>query len=172
VAPRTTRVSWQMANASRRDLSSAFDDMLSKSRKSLDELYRGGSGSSRAASVFRTSQVSDAGVSRTAAGGATSELGADSIAVRTLNERLGRDWRYEISERKRDGDEAIVLCKLILGKDGASRAQFGRAIISSVAVAGASGGVAFKVSGGDAGSERDAFRRATEAALMNCADII
>ena len=31
--------------------------------------------------------------------------------------------------QQRDGDEAIVLCKLFLGKDGAVRTQFGRAKI-------------------------------------------
>ncbi len=50
--------------------------------------------------------------------------------MRRLNERFGNDWRYEIAEQQRAGDEAIVLCKLILGKDGAVRTQFGRAKIS------------------------------------------
>ena len=61
--------------------------------------------------------------------------------MRRLNERFGNDWRYEIAEQQRDGDEAIVLCKLVLGKDGAVRTHFGRARISEGPVAGASGGV-------------------------------
>ena len=89
-----------------------------------------------------------------------------------MNERFGNDWRYEITEQRRDGDEAIVLGKLFLGKEGAVRSQFGRAKISEGPVAGHSGGVRFKIgSAGAEQGERDAFRRATEAALMNCADL-
>ena len=50
-----------------------------------------------------------------------------------LNERFGSDWRYEVAEQQRDGDEAIVLCKLTFGKEGAVRTQFGRAKIPSEA---------------------------------------
>ena len=103
----------------------------------------------------------------------SARLDPDSPVARRLNERFGNDWRYEIAEQQRDGDEAIVLCKLILGKEGAVRTQFGRAKISQGPVVGASGDVRFKL--GVAGAEqdeRDAFRRAAEAALMNCVDLI
>jgi hypothetical protein len=160
-----------MANAPRRELSSAFDDMLSKSKKSLDDLYRGAPGGNSTKPVFLRSQA-PGGVSAASGTSSGTVLGDDSIAVRTLNERLGRDWRYEVAEQKRDGDEAIVLCKLTFGKDRVSRAQFGRAKMSSESVAGASGGVAFKLGAGSASAESEAFRRATEAALMNCAALI
>ena len=53
------------------------------------------------------------------------------------------------------------------------RTQFGRARISGSPVAAASGGVRFKIGGsGTEQDERDAFRRAAEAALMNCVDLI
>jgi hypothetical protein len=100
-------------------------------------------------------------------------LGAVSPAARRLNERFGSDWHYEIAEQKREGDEAIVLGKLTFGRDNAVRTQFGRAMISGNPVAAASGGVRFKVGGpGTEQDERDAFRRAAEAALTNCVDLI
>ena len=99
-------------------------------------------------------------------------LDADSPAARRLNERFGDDWRFEIAEQTRDGDEAIVLCKLIFGKDGAVRTQFGRARISG---AGCRSERRRAIQGRRRGrrpDERDAFRRAAEAALMNCVDLI
>jgi hypothetical protein len=161
-----------MVDASRSDFSSAFDDMLSKNKQSLAELYRGsesivGSGVPAGSAIGRE----NAGVPPPRSGRAAA-LASDSAAVRLLNERLGSGWRFEIVDEKRDGDEAIILCRLILGKDGAVRAQFGRAKIASGAVTGASGGVRFKVGGTSTQDEREAFGRATEAALMNCADLI
>ncbi len=139
-----------MANPQRPGPSSVFDDMLMQSKKRFDALSRGGPAT--AAPIVRPDP--------------------DSPVTRVLNERFGNDWRYEITEQRRDGDEAIVLCKLFLGKEGAVRSQFGRARISEGPVAGVSGGVRFKIgSAGTEKGERDAFRRATEAALMNCADL-
>jgi hypothetical protein len=93
--------------------------------------------------------------------------------MRRLNERFGSDWRYEITEQRRESGEAIVLCKLTFGKDGAVRTQFGRAAFSYGAVTGAADGVRFSLgAGGSTADERDAFRRAAEAALMNCIELI
>ena len=52
------------------------------------------------------------------------------------------------------------------------RTQFGRAKDSQEPVAGATGGVRFKVGARARPDEREAFRRATEAALTNCAELI
>ena len=66
-----------------------------------------------------------------------------------------------------------MLCRLTFGKDNAVRTQFGRAKISGSPVVAASEGVRFKVGGpGSEQDVRDAFRRAAEAALMNCIDLI
>jgi len=160
-----------MANTQRPVISSVFDDMLSKTRKSFDKLY-----SSRQLPAGPSAAGSKSVLRRQKTPTSPSEnlqIDADSPAARRLNERLGDDWRFEIAEQKRDGDEAIVLCKLIIGKDGAVRTQFGRAKIQRASVAGASGGVRFQVGGTAAApDEREAFRRATEAALMNCAELI
>ena len=161
-----------MANTQRPELSSVFDDMLAQSKQQFDNLYLGGRPST---SGSPASTYGPVGSQATAvpSPAASAQLDSGSAAARRLNERFGNDWRYEIAEKQRDGNEAIVLCKLILGKDGAVRAQFGSAKISEGPAAGASNGVRFKVGAASAEQdERDAFRRATEAALTNCIDII
>jgi hypothetical protein len=152
---------------------SVFDEMLVQTRKKFDDLYQGGPPRAGNAGLV----ASQFGPERTGvpspAIASSLRLGPDSPAVRQLNERFGDNWRYEIAEQQRDGDEAIVLCKLTFGKEGASRTQFGRAKISRGHVAGASGGVRFTLNA--AGSEpdkNDASRRAAEAALINCIEVI
>ena len=163
-----------MANTQRPELSSVFDDLLVQNKKRFDDLYRGGRSHGGAPATAAKGPVGrERSTVAPLAATPSTRLDPDSPAARRLNERFGDDWRYEIAEQQRVGDEAIVLCKLILGKEGAVRTQFGRAKISQAPVVGASGDVRFKL--GVAGAEpdeRDAFRRAAEAALMNCVDII
>ena len=162
------------ANTPRPQLSSVFDDMLTKSKRSLDDLYRGGlsraGGSSAQVRPFAARTTTTA---RHAAGSLPSKVDPDSPAARWLNEHVGGNWRYEISAQKREGDEAIVLGKLTFGRENAIRTQFGRAKITGDTVAASSGGLRFKVGGaGSEQDEREAFRRAAEAALSNCVDLI
>jgi hypothetical protein len=158
-----------MADPQRPELLSVFDDMLVQNKKRLDDLFRGGRAQAGEPAA-RSPGV--AGKSQTVAAAPTVRLDPDSAAVRLLNERFGNDWRYEISEQRRAGDEVIVLCKLVLDRDGAVRTQFGRARISEGPVGGVSGGVRFKIGSETAEyGEREAFRRAAEAALMNCAGL-
>ena len=174
MAARPARLN-KMANAQRPELSSVFDEMLAQNKKRFDDLYgsrRPQAGAFATGAAPSAEQGRPAGLSPITAAG-TGGLNADSVAVRRLNERFGSDWRYEVANQRRDGDEAIVLCKLIFGKDSAVRTQFGRARIGGVQVSGASGDVRFKFGTADAAQdESDAFRRATEAALMNCADLV
>ncbi len=152
-----------MAESRRPEPTSVFDDMLALSKKRFDDLYV--RGQARTSASFAAARLP--------AAPPPARLGPDSAVVRRLRERFGDDWRYEIAEQQRDGDEAIVLCKLTFGKDGAVRTQFGRARISSAPLSGASGGVRFKLDAADPKpDEDDAFRRATEAALSNCLDLI
>jgi hypothetical protein len=160
-----------MANTPRPQLSSAFDEMLAKTKTRFDDLYLGGAprGAETVAPAGPVGRrVPQAGMPR-----AASMAAADSAAAQLLNERFGQDWRYEIAEETRDGDEAIVLGRLTFGRHHSVRTQFGRATISGSPVIAASGGVRFKVGGSSTEhDERDAFRRAAEAALMNCIDLI
>jgi hypothetical protein len=157
-----------MATTPRPELSSAFDSMLGQAKKRFDDLYRGGQRQTGGATAPPKPFTS-----RNATPAASAKLGPDSPAARRLNERFSSDWRFEIAEQTRDGDEAIVLGRLAFGKDNAVRTQFGRARISGNPVAATSDGMRFKVGGaGTEQDERDAFRRAAEAALMNCVDLI
>ena len=152
---------------------SAFDDMLAQSKKRFDDLYDREPPAARApfgAAQTRSVQSWDrlGAASKTS----TTPLDSKSPAFHRLNERFGDgNWRFEVAEQQRDGDEAIVLCRLIFGSEGAVRAQFGRATIGAKSVAGASGGLKFKLGAGGNADERDAFRRATEAALISCAEL-
>jgi hypothetical protein len=162
------------ANTPHPQLSSVFDDMLTKSKRSLDDLYRGGlSRAGEPSAQARPFAGRTTTTARHAAGSLPSKVDPDSAAARWLNEHFGGKWRYEISAQKREGDEAIVLGKLTFGRENVIRTQFGRAKISGDAVAASSGGLRFKVGGaGSEQDEREAFRRAAEAALSNCVDLI
>lgn len=160
-----------MASTPRPQLSSAFDGMLAQTKKRFEDLYRGGEPQTGNATAPATPSFSRVAVTRVPV--ASPKLGADSPTARRLNEHFGSDWRFEVAEQTRDGDEAIVLGKLTFGRGNAVRTQFGRARISGVPVTAASGGVRFKIGGsGTEADEREAFRRAAEAALMNCVDLI
>lgn len=159
-----------MADPKRGGLSSAFDDLLSQNKRRFDDLDVSrrlgpgvGSGSKPLAADAR-----DRGAAAVASA-ARNEL--DSPAIRRLNERFGPDWHYEIAEQKRSGDEAIVLCRLHFGKHGFVRTQFGRAKLVAAVTNGSAGDVRFSLQSTEDG-EREAFRRATEAALMNCIALI
>lgn len=161
-----------MAETRRPEHSSVFDDMLAQTKKQFDDLYRGPRrAGERAASIESPTATDRDSGARTAK--PSGRLDANSSpAVRLMNERFGNDWRYEISEQRREAGEAIVLCRLTFGKDGAVRTQFGRAA-SSGPVIGASDGVRFRSDTGFSGTdELAAFRRAAEAALMNCIELI
>lgn len=163
-----------MANQQETNLSSVFDGMLTQSKRQLDDLYRGSHGGvgglgKTAALTFGSEKIAPS-VSRPTS---SVDSADDSTAARRLRERFGNDWHYEIKERHRDGDEAIVLGRLTFGKQGAVRTQFGRAKLPGRPVAGASNGVQFRIGeASGARDEQDAFRRAAEAALASCVDLI
>jgi hypothetical protein len=161
-----------MANTPRPQLSSAFDDLLAQGRKHLDDLYCGGQPPTgkrvESATLFGNREIAAREPSVASIG-----PGADSAAARMLDERFGHEWHFQIAEQTRDGDDVIVLGKLTFSKGNAVRTQRGRARISPSPVAGTSGGVRFEVGGFvTEQDERDAFRRAAEAALTNCIDLI
>ena len=129
--------------------SSAFDEMLERSRRELDALSGGSDApalsptprtSSRASSRTslptppRTSSEPAGGRSSAAdrnvsAGGASasSPAASRSSAERALDEKLGADWRYEVLERTREGGELVVRCRITAPSRGISRTWFGSA---------------------------------------------
>ena len=148
--------------------------MLAQSKKRFGDLYGGGfSRVGESSAQARPFAVRETSASKPAAGARAAKIDSESAAARWLNEHFGNNWRYEIATQEREGDEAIVLGKLTFGREGAVRTQFGRARIAGDAVAAASGGLRFKVGAtGSEQDEREAFRRAAEAALSNCVDLI
>ena len=167
---------------------SAFDDLLAKNRRELDALYQGAAPSGRghaptASPVSgRPPGPADQGDRRAGVDGgaraAAEPSSAVSPAARLLDERYGDGWRFEITSRRREKDEAIVVGTLRLPGSGGVRAQFGSARISpgGGAGSGSAGGVAFSF-GGAAGesllaAEEAAFARAREDALARCAALL
>ena len=106
-----------------------------------------------------------------------------SEPVRILNERYGSGWRYEIADRRREADEVIVLCKLVIDETGATKSQFGSAFVGNgdrrQQAFGTANGVAFGVAtsandetAGPAMTEDAAYERAVAAALSKCVALL
>lgn len=192
-----------MADQRRSSMTSPFDEMLAETRRQMDELS--GPGSGRGTSATRqngaggdrpvpSSRPPEAHPSRTAAASASrfpESREAPSDAIRFLNDRYGERWRYEVTERRRDGDEVIVLCRLIIDDLGVAKSQFGQARVAGTSPQGhatghaighasgrAAGGVSFSIGPapaiGDAAvdPEEAAYQSAIERALAKCAGML
>lgn len=156
------------SSSSSTSAASSFDEMLERNRRELDGMYGG---------------IAWTGA-REPLPGAVSRAGpasAERPVVRRLNQRFGDKWRYEITERRRDGDEVIVLCRLTLPERNVTKAQFGLARIgragAGAAVRGSAGGVSFTLGAGEsvslAGDSEDAaYERAADDALAKCAAML
>ena len=175
---------------------SPFDDLLDKNRRDLDALYRGAGGSlprrtsappvgpaaaapdpaerSSPPPRSRERETSPPGPATTSAEPASSTA---SPAERLLSERYGDGWRFEITSRRRERDEVIVVGTLRLPGPGGVRTQFGSARISTAggSATGSAGGIAFSFAGenrvNSLAAEEAAFERACEDALMSCASL-
>ncbi len=167
---------------------SAFDDLLAKNRRDLDALYQsaGPSAPSRAPAAPATAPPAPAPASsapRDADPAAPSAPSATlpsiaSPAERLLDERYGDGWRFEVTSRRREKDEVIVVGTLRLPGSGGVRTQFGSARIAAAggSSTGSAGGVAFSFGEGAGESplaaEEAAFERAREDALASCAALL
>ena len=175
--------------------SSAFDELLERSRRELDALS-GGSDSPVLSPTSRTPSSVSAGPARAAvrsvAGGvsaraSTLPAASRSPAERALDERLGADWRYEVLDRTREGGELVVRCRVTAPSRGLSRTWHGSAPLGGTGRSGASGttgtagNVRFSLGGSaSAGAEthepiraeREAERQAVESALAACARLL
>ena len=141
-----------MANERRDRLSSGFDDMLDRNRQALDALYGGRTAPERAPRDRQPSAPEPA-------------TPASSDPKRFLDDRYGNGWAYEITERRRDGDEVIVLLKLTVADQNISKSQFGSARIGGAGngAAGTVDGVAFTLSPGPARADSEEAAYADEA---------
>ncbi len=161
-----------MAGDRRPSLSSAFDDMLERNWQELDGMYAG--------TADRTGRREPRAPSLPSADFQT-PLSSERPIVQQLNERFGDKWRYEITDRQRDGDDLVVLCKLTLPEKNVTKAQFGLARIGRAgggsAVHGSAGGVSFSLGASESGAlagdtENAAYERATDDALAKCAAML
>ena len=124
---------------------------------------------------------SEAHVSFSSSAAYKAKISTQRPIVEQLNQRFGDNWCYEVTDRQRDGNDVVVLCKLILPGKNVTKAQFGLARIGSAVagtgVQGSSSGVSFSLGTGETGSltgdtENAAFERATDDALTKCAAML
>ena len=176
---------------------SAFDELLERSRRELDALYEdaapatpaapGGSrGSPPRSEPAATAAEADGGDRGATPGDPAPVRGAmpasrgppspSTPVERLLDERYGDGWRFEITSRRREGNEAIVAGTLRLPGAGGMRTQFGSALVaaSGGGAPGSIGGVEFSFRKGEPprdprAVEEAAFERARQDALANCA---
>lgn len=162
--------------ADKRDsrLSSSFDGMLKANWRQFEALTNGvGARERDAATAPREGGIVVPTSPPSAPGPAPSD------AVRFLNDRYGDGWSYEVAERRREGDEVIVLCKLSIPDQDISKSQFGSATVHGAGGApgggGSADGIAFSLGseeGGDGDPEEAAFQRALNSALAKCAEML
>ena len=150
------------------EFSSPFDALLDQDRKRLDQLYRGPAGdrdsavpASRASPVVPRRQR-------------PARLPSDP--ARMLDEKFGDGWRHEVVERRHDGDDMVVRCRLTIADHGIDVTRSGRARIDLISerpqIVGSADGIPFSfrsedVSGAD-GAAEDAVARAVAEALAKC----
>lgn len=104
-----------------------------------------------------------------------------SEAARRLNERFGEGWSYQVTERRREGDELIVLCRVDIPDKDISKTQFGSAKVlkpgERFTLQGTVDGVPIAIAIGrgapvNRDPEESAFRRAVDVALAKCAELL
>ncbi len=153
-----------MADKREPRLSSSFDELLDANWRQFEALTNGIGTRERKAATPPSAP-------------ATSAPGP-SDAVRFLDDRYGDGWSYEIAERRREGDEVIVLCKLSIPDQDISKSQFGSATVSGTGGAtggGSADGISFSLGtedGGEGDPEEAAFQRALASALAKCAEML
>ena len=174
--------------------SSAFDELLERSRRELDALS-GGSGAPALSPTSRTSPSSphvrrrDGARRHEASRPERRHLRPRkrSPAERALDDKLGPGWRYEVLDRTREDNELVVRCRVTAPTRGVSRTWHGSAPLSGTGrggasgVAGTAGNVRFSLGARDqcvrslatpSGTEREAERQAIESALAACARLL
>ena len=166
--------------------SSAFDELLERSRRELDALSSGSGSPALTPARGTTARPStrSPAVARPEPRPASPPPGR-SPAERALDEKLGTGWRHEVLERIRDGGELVVRCRVTAPARGVSRTWYGSAPLSGAGrggtsgMTGSAGNVRFTLgSSSSTGvdnplqAERDAERRAVESALAACARLL
>jgi len=181
-------------------LSSAFDELLAKSRREWDALAPAaglaaprtvpapGGDSPLVPDAARNVGIPSHGAKDGAVLRRTGEYASavrvwdllKSEAAAFLFNRFGAEWQVEVAERRRDGDEFVVLVKLTVPGKNLIKSQFGRGRIPAAApepsIKGSAGGVEFSLgeaAGRPAQSpEERGYRRAIEDGLAKCVELL
>ncbi len=114
-----------MSSSSTRGLLDSFDALIEGNRQQMDELY-GQSGATPPRSV---SQAADVGEELTRFEDLDRQSIGEGQSAVWLNQNFPDAWRYEIRDRRRQGNEVVVLCRLDLLGHKIHKAQFGSAMI-------------------------------------------
>ena len=114
-----------MSSGSTRGLLDSFDALIEGNRQQMDELY-GQSDATPPRSVSQAAEVREDPIR-------FEDLDRQSIvegqSAVWLNQNFPDAWRYEIRDRRRQGNEVVVLCRLDLLGHKIHKAQFGSAMI-------------------------------------------
>ena len=143
--------------------SSAFDEMLERSRRELDALSGGSDAPALSPTPRTASQTAPA---------------PRSPAERALDKKLGADWRYEILERTREGGDLVVRCRVTAPARGVSRTWYGSAPVSGTGrgtseMKGRAGNVNFTLGAGAVTTDPlRVEREAVESALAACVRLL
>jgi hypothetical protein len=152
-----------------KEMTTGFDELLERNRQQFDGLFGGG----------RSRRTESGGVppaiatsTASAASMATALDAATSPTVRALDARFDDGWQYEIMERRAEGNDVVVLCRLSIPAQGITVTSRGRAPRGSGdRIVGRVGDIPFSAGIGDASpgdADSTAWRTAADNALANC----
>ena len=119
-----------MSSGSTRGLLDSFDALIEGNRQQMDELY-GQSGATPPRSV---SQAAEVGEELTRFEDLERQSIGEGQSAVWLNQNFPDAWRYEIRDRRRQGNEVVVLCRLDLLGHKIHKAQFGSAMIPATEI--------------------------------------
>lgn len=147
-------------------LSSPFDDMLEQTRKQFEALSGGLAPAPVEMAKTERRRPTPAPAAR-----------RWSDPVRFLDDRYGDGWRYQVTDRRREGDEAVVRCTLVIADQDITRTGIGRARIERAGpaheISGRADGVAFSARAEGVPPEislQAAYDMAVTEALRKCAE--
>ena len=119
-----------MSSGSTRGLLDSFDALIEGNRQQMDELY-GQSGATPPRSVR---QAADVGEELTRFEDLDRQSIGEGQSAVWLNQNFPDAWRYEIRDRRRQGNEVVVLCRLDLLGHKIHKMQFGSAMIPATEI--------------------------------------
>ena len=115
-----------------RELVESFDELLKSNRQELESLYnRPSDGSTGAVSAGASDSDTLPHEHRNIKQFDKGEL-PEMGAADWLDRHYPGEWRYDVRDRRREGNELVVLCRFELPGYGVRRTQFGMAELEPV----------------------------------------